>query len=57
MFVIWWSLGTVCTVVLTSQSQDGGCGEDRTAVPNVVKMESELCVYTRVSTLHTHTHI
>ena len=30
--------------------------EDRTAVPiSIVKTESERCVYTRVSTLHTHT--
>ena len=52
---------------LYSQSQDGRCGEDRrrvyewtvtpecsengTALPSVVKTESELCVYTRVSTL------
>ena len=34
------------------------CSENRTAVPSVVKMEGELCqvgVYTRVSTLHSHT--
>ena len=33
------------------------CSEDRTAVPSVVKMESEVCVCTQhVFTLHTHTH-
>ena len=29
----------------------------RTAVPSVVKTEGELCVCTRMSTLHAHTHL
>ena len=33
------------------------CSEDRTAVPSMVKTESELCVCTRVSTLHTQIHL
>ena len=57
--VIRWSPGIVCTIVPTSQSHDGGvvkiegefyvwtttpeCSEDRTAVPSMVKTESELC--------------
>ena len=40
----------------TNEQPHQSASKDRTVVPSVVKMESELCVCACVSTLHTHTH-
>ena len=48
----WWRQKVSFTTGKTTPE----CSEDRTAVPSVVKTESEFCVCTQcVSTLHTHT--
>ena len=69
--VLWWSPGIICTLCRLAKAKMGGvvkiegtfyewtttpeCSVDRTDVVSAVKTESELCVYIRVSTLHTHT--